>query len=319
MPLNQSDLNPSFLLKHKHLATILPNLQRKIPEVNYQRSTLETPDNDFIDIDKSKVGSNKLVFVLHGLEGNSERQYAKGMTRIFNRNGYDAIVMNHRGCSGKPNILPTSYHSGKTDDLHFVFEQVSSQYEEVVIIGFSLSGNMLLKYLGDGVYPISPKIRKAVAISAPISLRDSAIGLAKPSNWIYMRRFLKTLKAKAHQKRLEFPTLNYTAEQVEACKDFVDIDNLYTAPVHGFKDAEDYWVKCSSKQFLTYIKTPTLIINALDDPFLGSNCFPFDEANSNPMLTLLAPKHGGHVGFAETLNFKNDLWSEKMALEFAVS
>ncbi len=316
---NTGTYKPKLFFQNGHLNTILTNRLRKVENVQYTRKRCDTWDDDFIDFDYSKVGSKKAVLIFHGLEGNSKRQYAKGMVRIFNENGYDAVVMNHRGCSGELNKLPTAYHSGKTDDVHFGVETVITDYEEVVLVGFSLGGNMMLKYLGDNKHPISDKIKNAIGISVPVHLKDSATQLAKKSNTIYMKRFLKTLKHKTLQKATQFQDLKITEEQILNCKSFIDYDNLYTAPVHGFKDAEDYWEQCSSKQFLQHIQIPTLLVNALDDPFLGENCYPTGIAKTNNSLTVITPKYGGHVGFGTSFQLDKPLWTEKLSIEFTMA
>jgi len=280
---------------------------------------LTTWDNDFVDLDFSKIGSKQLVLVLHGLEGNSDRQYARGMVKMANQRGFDAMVFNQRSCSGEMNLLPTSYHSGKSDDLKFVIEEIAKDYESIFLVGFSLGGNILLKYLGEQGSIVLKQIKKAVAISVPVDLSDSAIQLAKRQNWIYMRRFLKTLKAKTTKKMQQFEALSISIDELNSCNSFIDFDNLYTAPVHGFKDANDYWKQASSKQFLNDIALPTLLVNALDDPFLGKHCYPYQEAKLNKQLELITPKHGGHVGFGESFNIENPLWTEGLAMQFFTS
>jgi len=311
--------NPTFLLKSGNLNTILTNKKRIVTDINYNRKRVSTSDGDFLDLDYSKVGSKKIMLLLHGLEGSSNRQYAKGMVKMFNQNGFDAVVMNFRSCSGEMNLKPTTYHSGKTDDLDFVIESIQAEYEEIVPVGFSLGGNVLVKYLGEKGNNISCKVKKAVAFSVPFQLADSAKELAKRMNWIYMRRFLQSLKSKTRIKINQFPELGISEEQLDQCKSFIDFDDLYTAPVHGFKDAEDYWERCSSKQFIKGISIPTLVVNALDDPFLGEECYPTKEAELNLKFTFLALKYGGHVGFGESFDFSKSLWSERLALRFVMA
>ncbi|MCH9822634.1 MAG: alpha/beta fold hydrolase [Bacteroidetes bacterium] len=319
MTFDDSKFRPSLLFRSAHFNTIYPNRKRKVEGVNYTRKRLTTWDNDFVDLDFSKIGSKQLVLVLHGLEGNSDRQYARGMVKMANQRGFDAMVFNQRSCSGEMNLLPTSYHSGKSDDLKFVIEEIAKDYESIFLVGFSLGGNILLKYLGEQGSIVLKKIKKAVAISVPVDLSDSAIQLAKRQNWIYMRRFLKTLKAKTTKKMQQFEALSISIDELNSCNSFIDFDNLYTAPVHGFKDANDYWKQASSKQFLNDIALPTLLVNALDDPFLGKHCYPYQEAKLNKQLELITPKHGGHVGFGESFNIENPLWTEGLVMQFFTS
>ena len=149
MTFDDSKFRPSLLFRSAHFNTIYPNRKRKVEGVNYTRKRLTTWDNDFVDLDFSKIGSKQLVLVLHGLEGNSDRQYARGMVKMANQRGFDAMVFNQRSCSGEMNLLPTSYHSGKSDDLKFVIEEIAKDYESIFLVGFSLGGNILLKYLGE--------------------------------------------------------------------------------------------------------------------------------------------------------------------------
>ncbi|MBD81373.1 MAG: alpha/beta hydrolase [Crocinitomicaceae bacterium] len=318
MPLLKDTYAPPLLLRNPHLMTIVPNKLRTIKGISYERERLQAPDSDFIDLDFSIVKSTTLVLILHGLEGNSDRAYAKAVVREANEKNWDACVFNQRGCSGEPNRVFSSYHSGKTDDFEFVLKWIlkNYNYSEVHLVGFSLGGNITLKYLGENGSNVPQKIKSAVAISVPIHLESSAIQLAKRSNWVYMRRFLKSLKAKTQEKINRFPASNITVEELMKCKNFIDYDNLYTAPAHGFKDAKDYWNQCSSKQFLHQLKVPTLLINALDDPFLGEECYPYEEAQLNPQLNLITPKYGGHVGFVSSFPLSNTQWVEKQALQF---
>lgn len=318
MPLNQSTYRPLFFLKNPHLATITPNRFRSIKGVSYSRKRLTLKDGDFVDLDFSKVKSNTLVLVLHGLEGNSERAYARGIVKQANLNGWDAGVFNQRGCSGEANRLITSYHSGKTDDLHEVIQFLISQktYQRIHLIGFSLGGNITLKYLGEQSNSLSSIIHSAVAVSTPIDLESSSKELAKRINRIYMNRFLKSLRIKTKQKLEAFPNCGISLYDLNKCENFSDFDNLYTAPIHGFKNATDYWRKCSSKQFLHDIKIPTLLINALDDPFLDDSCFPTEIAKDSNSFHLIIPKHGGHVGFIDTWPLHKPQYTERIALDF---
>lgn len=308
-----STYTPPFVLKSAHLNTITPNLFRKVTGVEYQRIRVETWDGDFIDLDISSRQSKNAVVILHGLEGNSNRAYARGMVKAVNQTGRDAIVMNQRGCSGEPNRLVSAYHSGKTDDLDYILNHLYNQYESIDLIGFSLGGNIILKYLGEQATTVHQKIGRSVAISTPIDLKDSATQLGKFQNQIYMRRFMKTLRQKTLFKIHRFPNCGIHETDLIKCKTFTDFDNLYTAPIHGFQDAEDYWNKCSSLFDLGQIQTPTLLINALDDPFLGKNCYP--NHIQNDLFHLIMPKYGGHVGFGD-FPLNSETWLEKTCVQF---
>lgn len=315
MPIiNNSTYQAPFLFRHYHLNTIFPALLRWVNEVKYQRETIDTPDDDFIDLDWSKVGNGKqVVIVLHGLEGMAERPYIKGMIRKFNQEGWDGVGMNFRSCSGRPNRQKRSYHMGASDDLETCINHlISMHYEEIVIIGFSLGGNVTLKYLGEQGATIPNAVKKGIAFSVPLHIVSANKEINHPRNRIYLNRFLDALNEKVRIKSERYPEL---AQQIPATlpRDFVEFDDIFTGPIHGFKDAHDYWTKTSSKQFLPSIKVPTLIVNALDDSFLSEECYPYQEAEENNYLYLETPKHGGHVGFT---GWGKTYWSENRAWEF---
>lgn len=311
--LRTTDYSAPILLRNRHLLTIFPSLFRKIKPARYTRTRIATADNDFIDLDFSKTGSRKLVVILHGLEGNSKRQYVTGMVRIFNEGGFDTVSMNFRGCSGESNHSLRFYHSGETGDLHTVIEHVQKDYESLHLVGFSLGGNVTLKYIGERGAAIPAAVKSAVAISVPVDLKDSSFELEKRHNFIYMKRFIRSLGEKLEIKARQYPG-QISLEGFGAIRNFKQFDDRYTAPIHGFRDAEEYWAKNSSKQFLPAITIPTLLINALDDPFLGKGSFPYAEAEANPNLHLETPATGGHVGFV-TFSGKH-YWSERRTFQF---
>ena len=310
--------NPPFLLKSKHFNTIIPALFRKVSDINYKRHRIETPDEDFIDFDISTVGANTTAIISHGLEGNSHKPYVKGMVKMLNENGIDAVATNFRACSGEPNRLLSSYHIGKTDDLALLIDylQTFHRYKNIILIGFSLGGNITLKYLGEMGSKLSSEIKLAIAISVPCDLKASAMQLGTFSNFLYQFRFLRSLKKKALFKIEKFKNSGISSGAIKKCRNFYQYDNLFTAPVSGFNDAEDYWSKCSCKQFLEAIAIPTLIINALDDPFLTPACYPYAEAENNSNIQLEVPRFGGHVGFMSDLRMKKIFWHENLVKMF---
>ncbi|MCK5100983.1 MAG: alpha/beta fold hydrolase, partial [Desulfobacteraceae bacterium] len=256
-----------FLLNNAHVQTIIPSVFRKPFPPLYDRERIKTIDNDFIDLDWSVVKSKKLAIISHGLEGNSSRAYVTGMVNALNKNGWDALALNFRGCSGEPNKLLRSYHSGFTDDLALTIKHAKAKqrYKEIALIGFSIGGNMTLVYLGrDKVDPI---VTKAAVLSVPCNLKDSSECLAQLRNRIYMKRFLIMFHDKIKAKMISLPG-QINDKNYKEIKNFKDFDDRYTAPIHGFKNALDYWGKCSSNQFIPNIKIPTLILNAKNDPFL---------------------------------------------------
>lgn len=304
------------LLFNSHLETIYPALLRSVRGIQYERERITTPDHDFLDLDWLKQGSKKLVIISHGLEGSTDRAYIKGMAKIFFGNGFDILAWNYRGCSGEVNKKIRFYHSGATDDLAYVIlHSESLGYSEINLIGFSLGGNLTLKYAGEQGDAISSKVNKIVTFSVPLNLRSSCEKISAPSNWMYSQRFLKSLKKKVADKSKLLSELD--AQDLPNIKTLLQFDDTYTAPLHGFKNAIDYYTKCSAISFVSTIQRPTLIVNALNDPFLSTECYPTEFTN-HPYLTFEYPKRGGHVGFA--LFNKNGLyWSELRALDFIQS
>jgi predicted alpha/beta-fold hydrolase len=287
-------------------------------KINFNRKRIQTPDNDFIDLDFSKVKSKHLALLIHGLEGSSNSKYILSTTQYLNKKNIDVVVFNLRGCSGEPNNKLKSYHSGETKDLDFVvkFLTENCDYNKISIVGFSLGGNMSLKYLSEKKKDCPAILNAIVAVSPPCDLKGSSIELAKKSNFIYMKRFLKTLTKKAFEKNKRFPNENLNIDNIMASKNFADFDNLFTAPTSGFESAEDYWLKASSLFDLEDIKKPTYLISAENDPFLSKSCIPFSIAKNHKYLFLEAPKHGGHIGFIQSFSAKNNLWLEKKVTNF---
>lgn len=310
-----SSYRPPLLLRQGHLQTIYPNLFRRVDGVAYQRERLETPDGDFVDLDWSRMGANRAAIVAHGLEGNSTRSYMLGMVRALNRHGWDAAAWNCRGCSGEPNRKLRFYHSGDTPDLQTVLTRVlQGGYEKIAFIGFSLGGNVVLKYLGERGREVSPRVAAAVVFSVPCDLAGSARQMARFENLLYMKRFMKLLHAKIRAKMETFPGA-IDDHGYRWLRTFQDFDDRYTAPLHGFKNAQDYWEQASSESLLEAITVPTLLVNALDDPFLSPSCYPYGKAENNPRFFLETPLIGGHVGFV-SLNRDGEYWSEARTVEF---
>ncbi len=312
----KSTYSPPFLFSNGHVQSIYPTLFRNIKGVHYVRERIETPDSDFIDLDWSCIGGNRAVLISHGLEGHSRRSYVLGMIKAFNKRGWDAIAFNFRGCSGEPNRLLRSYHSGETGDLHTVICHIIKQksYTGLSLIGFSIGGNMTLKYIGEKGSTLSPVIQSAAAISVPCDLKSSAWELSKRSNGLYMKRFLKMFHDKIRLKIQIMPD-KINDIGYKSIRTFKEFDDRYTAPIHGFSDAEEYWSKCSCKQFLSEIKIPALLISAQDDPFLPEECYPVTEAKDSRYLVLEIPKSGGHVGFM-AFNSANEYWHETRVAAF---
>ncbi len=305
--------SPSFLIGG-NMQTIYPFLFRKVNGVNYTRERIPTHDHDFIDLDWSQKEHNKLIIVSHGLEGSSDSTYVKGIVKAANLVGFDALAWNYRGCSGEVNNLTIAYHSGATDDLEWVIQHVLQKYdyEAIYLVGYSLGGNLTLKYVGEG-RQLSPLIKKVAVMSVPCNLASCAENFKTGFTRIYQHRFLKTLKAKAHIKSERSPHI-FDPAIIEKISTIEEFDDLITGPHHGFKNAADYYAQCRSDQFIPSITLPTLLINAKNDPFLTRFCFPYTEASQSKYVYLEAPDEGGHVGFYAPGG--NMYWSDRRILQF---
>lgn len=312
MALRPTDYTPSFPFRNAHLNTIYSSLFRKTKALPFKRQRIETPDDDFLDIDFLKKGHDKIAILCHGLEGSSDSKYIKATASLLAANGYDIAAMNYRFCSGEINRQLITYHSGRTEDLHAVIQTVLPNYKEVYLVGFSLGGNLVLKYNGDGIFPLEDKIKASVAVSVPVDLHSSSIKLQALENRLYTWRFLRTLSKKVHLKHQQFPN-QVQIENLKKVKKLIDFDEYFTSALNGFRDAADYYIQASSKPFLKTIRKPTLLINALDDPFLAPPCFPYQEAKENPYFHLITPAYGGHVGFVTKGEY---YWSEQQILTF---
>lgn len=322
MPVIQhADYQAPFWLPEGHLQTIYPSVFRKVDGVNYVRERISTHDGDFLDLDFSKVHSLNhsvtppLVVLSHGLEGDSSRQYITGMVKLFNANGFDCLAWNFRSCSGEINQTKRFYHSGATDDLDFVIKHaISKGYSKIYLVGFSLGGNLTLKFLGEKGQNLYPQVQKAVTFSVPLHLSSSS----KTIGWLYTKRFNKSLIKKIQEKSQRYPEFQLNTSNISKIKTLKDFDDCYTSQLHGFKNAEDYYERNSSLYFLDKIAIQTLIINAQNDPFLSKDCFPFEKVKHLEKVHFQAPEMGGHCGFYQA-DYQGVLWSEKRALEWVMS
>ncbi|SES92137.1 YheT family hydrolase [Hymenobacter actinosclerus] len=325
MPLvTESKYQPPFYLFNGHLQTIVPSLWRTVPEVQYQRERVEIEDGDFLDLDWSRQPaggplSNTLAIVSHGLEGDAGRPYVRGMVRALNQAGLDALAWNYRSCGGEMNRLLRSYHLGDTDDLDFVVRYALSigRYRRVLLTGFSAGGNVTLKYLGENPARVPTEVERAAVFSVPTDLRASSHHIGRLENRVYLNRFLKTLREKMRQKAALLPG-QVDLTDLELLKDFPEFDDRFTAPMHGFASADEYYAHASSGRYLSGIRIPTLLVNAQNDPFLPPSCFPHETAAASPHVFLETPTDGGHVGFGEGAP-DGAYYSERRAVEFLTS
>lgn len=315
MPLIKSHYSPQLPFKNPHFSTIYSAKLRPTPKLVQERERLQLADGDFLDIDWSftQNTSQKVAILLHGLEGNAQRTYMIAQAKILQKNGWDVAAVNFRGCSGEANVTYQSYNAGKTDDLEAVINAIlkKDKYSEIALVGFSLGGNLLLKYLGERE-SFPKEIKKAVSISTPLSLKGSLESLNEFSNWVYRNSFLINLRKKYKAKMKDFPE-KMTPSDYKKITSLLEFDNVYTAPAHGFMDALDYYKKNSSLQFLPNIQIPVYILNAENDSFLSADCYPTELASKMKNLHLEIPKYGGHVGFHQT---NKRYYSEIRTLQF---
>lgn len=316
MPVIKSTYKPSVLFKNNHFNTAYRTLFFN-DKINYLRKRIITPDDDFLDLDISSVGSKTAVLALHGLEGSSNSTYIVSVLNYLNSQQLDAAAINFRGCSGEDNSKPYSYHSGKTDDVDLVINYLLSLnlYKNIFLLGYSMGGNIALKYFGTTLH-IPAQVKGGITISVPCDLEGSAHALSNFANRLYLNMFMKTLKDKALMKLEKFPEARLDKEEIINAKNFEDFDNAVTAPLFGFINAKDYWKQGSSKQFIKNVNKPVLVINAKDDSFLSKSCYPFKETENHNYVYFEAPDYGGHVGFNSTVLGKDLYWSEKRIVEF---
>lgn len=334
MPLVEpSDYRPPRWLRGAHAQTIYPALFRKVAGVTYRRERLTLPDGDFLDLDWA-VGSRQstvvsrqsgistvdyqlstvdLVILSHGLEGDSTRQYILGMVRLLNQHHFDCLAWNYRSCSGEMNATLRFYHSGATDDLHSVVQHARAKgYAKIFLVGFSLGGNLTLKYLGE--QGGGAGIERAIVFSVPLHLSSSSRRIDSGGSRVYSRRFNRSLKRKIAEKAARMPD-RISAANLKKVRTLRDFDDFYTSQLHGFRDAEEYYERNSSIHFVGRIAVPTLIVNARNDPFLSAECFPFQKMEALEGVWFEAPEEGGHCGFYPA-DYDGTLWSERRALNF---
>ena len=313
--MNESVFKPAWWLPGPHLQTLWPTLCRKRQKrIALTRERFELSDGDFLDLDwAGKEGP--IVLILHGLEGSVRSPYAQGMLAAVVKNGWRGLFMHFRGCSGEPNRLARGYHSGETEDLAQVVHAIRRREPEVPMaaIGFSLGGNVLLKWLGE-TGQANP-LRAATAVSVPFELNKAVKRFQRGFSQIYQWHLLKCLrkrltkKFRQHQALPFFPTL-------ANLKTIWEFDEKITAPLHGFAGAEEYYSLCSSRQYLSKIRIPTLLVHAQDDPFMTQDLIPEQEELAEPVKLELTPT-GGHVGFVSgRFPWRSEYWLEKRVPAF---
>jgi len=275
-----------------HLQTVVPTLA-PAPRIAWRRERWDAPDGDFVDVDRAGDGNGPLVALFHGLEGSSASHYARRLAAAALARGWRIAVPHFRGCSGTLNRLPRAYHSGDSAEIDWMLRRLRPAFAA----GVSLGGNALLKWLGEQGEAAAPLVRRAVAVSAPLSLAASARVLDRGLNRrLYVRHFLVTMKAKTLAK-IALGQLALDEGRVARLGTFREFDGLVTAPLHGFRDAEDYWARASSAPWLERIRVPTLVLNARNDPFLSVYDLAAATREAAPDVVLEFPATGGHAGF----------------------
>lgn len=297
MPIwNEHNYDPPMWLKNGQVNTMASALLRRPQPLPLKRNLIRTLDDDVVVIDRLAKGRTRLAVLCHGLEGGSDSSYIQTMGRALYQEGYDIIALNFRSCGGVMNRQLRMYHSGETSDLHMVLKYFQDAYQYIVLVGFSLGGNVVLKYLGQDPKKVHHKVRAAAAISVPVDLAGASDEIGKRKNYLYQEMFLRSLTKKVREKSKQFPE-KVKLEHLGKVKSLRDFDEYYTSRMHGFNGAEDYYAQCNSLQFLFDIQLPTLLINSKDDPFLSPSCFPEKLAKYSDALFYHETKYGGHCGF----------------------
>lgn len=306
---------PAWWCRGPNAQTLWARLIRRAPKLSFWRERLELPDGDFLDLDWTENGSGPIVMVLHGLEGSSQSPYARGMMQTIERRGWRGVVMHFRGCSGEPNRLARSYHSGDTGDLAHVIRTLQQREPRTMlgVVGFSLGGNVLLKWLGNTGR--EAPVRAAVAVSVPYVLHSAADRLNGGFSRLYQWQLMRSLRLTVAEKRKRL-ALPIKIQDLSILKSFRDFDENITAPLHGFDSADHYYTVSSSRQYLKGIAVPTLLLHARDDPFMTEKAIP--HKNELPdSVTLEVSPYGGHVGFVSgTWPWSAHYWLEERIPEY---
>jgi uncharacterized protein len=295
-----------------NLQSILPRY-RTVSGVQYERERIETDDKDFLDLDWICKKNRNLIILTHGLEGDSTRQYILGMAKIFSNNGWDVLAWNCRSCSGEMNRAFRLYNHGEIGDINTVLNHAlnKNNYDEVALIGFSMGGNVSLKFAAVSQHP---SVKKVVAFSAPLDMRTSTAILDNPSRYIYKAFFKKGILPKMKIKAQQFPD-RLNIQEVEAAKSWEAQQELFFVKINGYASIDDFYERGSALNFIPQMTIPALIVQAKNDPMLTPECSPIQLAENHPFIHLETPKIGGHCGFMIPKN-KEHTWAEYRALEF---
>ena len=316
----QSQFRPAVGLSNAHLQTLLPLLLKSPGNENFIEQTLELEDGDFVDLMWTGKPENgrPIVIVFHGLEGSIDSHYATRIMPVLKQQGWTGLLMHFRGCSKRPNRLAHSYHSGETNDARYLIEWVTQTYPDssLAAIGFSLGANMLLKLQAE--YASHSPLKAAISICAPVRLDLCAQRLNQGLSRLYQHHLIGQLNQKLNSKVEQFDferLIGLHKNEIKQIKTFWQFDDKVTAPLHGFKDVHDYYARCSARQYLKDIKATTLMIHALDDPFMTSGMMP-DESELSNSVVLELSQHGGHIGFIGGRLSKPVFWLQQRIPEY---
>lgn|SRR3990167_4715405 len=315
--MSDNQFKPAWWLPNSHLQTLWPAIcRRSVKNLTIERERLDLPDGDFIDLDWiNRQESGPLVMILHGLEGSIDSHYAKGMLGKIAEHSWRGVFMHFRGCSGEPNRLPRGYHSGDTGDLSYVVKILHEREPNTCLaaVGFSLGGNVLLKWLGE-TGEKNP-LKAAIAISVPFELHKAAARIQQGFSKFYQWYFIKCLRDRLTQK-FESNALPLDPSLIYSVNTMYDFDDKITAPLHGFSGVEEYYSIASSRQYLRTVQVPTLILHAKDDPFMTADVIP-NQNELSQHVTLEITETGGHVGFVMgKFPWKPEYWLEKRVPRF---
>ena len=316
MPLLKSNYKAPWFFKNTHFQTIFAGAIRPAKEVQYETERLDTHDEDFLEIDWLRSGNTRLAIVTHGMCGSAQAAQVKGIAVALSEAGFDVLAINFRGSGKESNRTFRTYHSGETEDLRFVIQTVLDRaiYQQISLTGYSLGGNVILKYLGEEGDKISPFIKSAAVMSVPVDLAASEIEMRKWKNKHYILNFNFGARKLLAPKAEQFPD-QLQMSQLKEARNLSDFANIYVAPAFGFKNADDYHKKASSLPYLDFIRVPVLLIQASDDTILAPECYPKEIAERSDFLHLEISKNGGHAGF---VRFARDghMWSELRIRDF---
>ncbi|WLD57275.1 alpha/beta fold hydrolase [Salinispirillum sp. LH 10-3-1] len=301
MPVLASDFRSSWWLPGGHTQTIIPSVFRRLSLVS-QPVEIPLPDDDRLVADYYPTHNapvdTPLVVIAHGLEGSSQQAYVLGLAAAALAAGYAVLAWNFRGCGRADNLTHKVYYAGCSEDLDAVIHWGAARgHTRLYLSGYSMGANVTLKWLGEqGADARHRGVAAAAVASAPVDLEGCADALERPSNVIYRRRFVKDLSARLRNKARQYPE-HFDLSKLHTVRSVRDFDEAYTGPLQGFRGAQDYYDACSAQRFMWDIQVPTLVLNALNDPFLSPSCFPLAQAETHPQVHFEAPRSGGHVGF----------------------